>query len=407
MNKPLQIPKILTVSLLFFISKYAYSQSFTDALRLKLPKTDQYKIIKAQTFYTQGKSYLLQAQEFADSIHLKENLNTSHVNLTDLNEYYSGRIKASYCFRNSNGLLFGVLDKHIKEFWKKHPEEKMSLDMILKMENAAYDSLELGDKLRARAERKYSMEDKIPLVTQAENTEEKALFTLDKVLYIYLNWPTQPNMAWLYSDNTADPYQINQQNVIPLSSIQLDTITILKDTIHKATSIYALMHISENQIDNFNEFLKARHPDKMESYLIDFQKLYDIAIDSLHREWRKYLTSGIVAPDTLKPALSPNDTNITPGVNDFRYKLQIAASRVKIGYNELQKQYSGNEKISELYEDNWFKYTIGSYQTYNDPRTFRDEWKSKVQGIFVIAYYNGKRIKITTSLIKKKQNAGN
>jgi hypothetical protein len=70
---------------------------------------------------------------------------------------------------------------------------------------------------------------------------------------------------------------------------------------------------------------------------------------------------------------------------------------------QIQEQhsiFSGTEKINESLEDGWFKYTIGSFNTYQAARSFRNELKSKVKGIFVIAYYNGKRIKITTTLIQ-------
>lgn len=375
--------------MLFLNGIEVYSQDFFDELRLKLPKQDQSKILKANTYLVKGKSYLVKSKEFADSMQLNDKLSSAKTNDPEINFYYSGRINASYCFKTSNGILFGVLDKNIRLFWKNHPNEKQPLELILKLENASYDSLVLGDKFRAIAERKYLIKDKIPLVSQAETIEEKALFNLSKVLYLYLNWPLQPDLAWLYSDDNADPYKPGQNKEIRLSSIILDTVTVRKDTLYKSASLYSLMHITENQIDMFNQFLKKTHPDKMESYLINFQKLPDTIIGSLHIEWRKYLNSEFAATNTLK-------------TEDFIYKVQIAASRIKMGYQERQKIYSGNELIIESFEDKWFKYTIGSFQNYNNARKFRDELKNKIKGAFVIAYYNGIRIKITPDIVSNK-----
>jgi hypothetical protein len=55
---------------------------------------------------------------------------------------------------------------------------------------------------------------------------------------------------------------------------------------------------------------------------------------------------------------------------------------------------------SGLNEENWYKYAIGEYSTYNAARQLRDQ--SNIPGVFVIAYYNGKRIKITPAIAYKK-----
>lgn len=371
--------------MLFLNGINSYSQDFADELILKLPKPDQYKILKARTFYARGKVFIAKSKEFADSAQLSNDPTDSKDELK-INEYYYERINASYCFKTSNGLYFSVLDKNIKLFWKKHKNDKESLAFIVKLENASYDSVLMGDKLRATAERKDLLRDKIPLVAKAENMEETAIFNLSKVLYAYLNWPAIPDSIWLYSSNISVPVKTVKNDTVLISRINPDTVRIKKDSLNKSSSLYNLLHISENQIDKFNEFLEKNHPDKMQSYLTDFQKIYDSTIDSLHIEWRKYLNSGLVPPDTLK-------------ANDFIYKVQIAASRVKMSIAEQKKIYSGNEIIDESYEDQWYKYTIGSFETYNKAHEFRDELKTTVRGVFVIAYYRGIRIKITLSLI--------
>jgi hypothetical protein len=51
----------------------------------------------------------------------------------------------------------------------------------------------------------------------------------------------------------------------------------------------------------------------------------------------------------------------------------------------------------ELNEDNWYKYAIGEFPTYADAKRLKDNLN--VPGAFVIAYLNGKRIKILQSKV--------
>jgi len=399
-----------------------YSQPFTDELINKLPRIDQYKFLKAETFNKKGKAFLEKGGIKPDSATLSDTT-LSEKEEEKIDNYYINRIKASYCFRDANGLLYYVLDKYIKAFWKKNKENKKSLDIFVKIENAAYDSLIRADKLREMAEKESAIADKIPLVSTAEAMEGKALFRLEKVLFVYVNWPEPANIPWLFSDDKINPRIPEMEKEVLLSSIQLDLDSTKKDTAHRATSIYNLMHISENQIDNFNEFLKTKYPDKTEAYLIDFQKLHSNVIDSLHRKWEEYsfgqkidadndkssLFSTVRPPDkTVKSSQHVADRvnlKLTTETNTnefdasgFVYKVQLSACRIKLQMNELSKVYPDLENIVESFEDNWFKYTAGSFKSYQQAKDFKVTLK--VKGAFVIAYYNNKRIKITTDMIK-------
>jgi hypothetical protein len=415
-----------------------FSQQFTDELMTKLPKPYQYKILKAETFNKKGKAFLEKGGPVPDSLTLADST-LSKTEEKTIDEYYINRIKAAYCFRDANGLLYGVLDKFIKEFWKKFQGDKKPLEILIKIENAAYDSLIRADGLREKAEKELYLSDKVPLVSTAEVIENKALFRLEKVLYAYLNWPEQLNVAWLFSDDKSDPRIPSSEKEIQLSSIQLDLDSAKKDTVHKATSIYSLLHISENQVDNFNDFLKAKYPTKAENYLIDFQELNKNVIDSLHKKWQKYSFGEQLGSDTVQSKVfsninitsnnavtseqsivqshnnvstqTPSKQNATlsvpsgyqkspkieiPETRGFLYKVQISASRLRIPMQELRKIYPGQENITESFEDNWYKYTIGTFKFYHDARIFRDS--IEVKGAFVIAYFNGKRIKISSEM---------
>ena len=82
----------------------------------------------------------------------------------------------------------------------------------------------------------------------------------------------------------------------------------------------------------------------------------------------------------------------------FLFKVQIAACRVKLSHEDLQIVYQGPEKIMEVFENNWFKYFIGTFTSFDEALNLRD--KTNVNGIFIAAYFNGKRVKIPQYLKK-------
>lgn len=383
-----------------------FSQPFTDELFSKLPKPSQYKILKAETFRKKGTSFLEKGGT-APSLKMLEDTTLSEQENDKIDNYYINRIKASYCFRDANELSYHVLNKYIQEFWQKFKGDKESLSILIKIENTAYDSLLIADGLRAQAEKEEMLIDKVPLVSKAEIIENKALFKLQKVLFAYMNWPEETNIPWLFSDDVINPRGINADKEIQLSSIQLEDIDSYPgDSLPRARSIYSLLHISDDEVDKFNNFLKAKYPTKAESYLIDFRKLNESVIDSLHKKWREYSFNGKLGVDSTESKLFAS-VNATPSAGSssaldnqstkgFHYKIQIAASRLKIAGDELRKLYTGSEKIIETFEDNRYKYAIGSFKHYKDAHVFLDD--INVKGAFVVAYYNGKRIKITTEM---------
>ncbi|HEX3006115.1 MAG TPA: hypothetical protein VHO90_00710 [Bacteroidales bacterium] len=81
----------------------------------------------------------------------------------------------------------------------------------------------------------------------------------------------------------------------------------------------------------------------------------------------------------------------------FVYRIQISACRIPLDSKAQQSIYDGEHKIIELNEDNWYKYAIGEFPTYADAKRLKDNLN--VPGAFVIAYLNGKRIKILQSKV--------
>lgn len=102
--------------------------------------------------------------------------------------------------------------------------------------------------------------------------------------------------------------------------------------------------------------------------------------------------------------ISERDTVVTVA-EGFIFRVQIVACRVPLDKKTLRGIYNGPLEILELNEDNWYKYAIGEFTTYKAARQLRDQ--SNIPGVFVIAYLNGKRIKITPAIAYKKFSTKN
>jgi hypothetical protein len=102
--------------------------------------------------------------------------------------------------------------------------------------------------------------------------------------------------------------------------------------------------------------------------------------------------------------ISEKDTVVTVA-EGFIFRVQIVACRVPLDKKTLRGIYNGPLEILELNEDNWYKYAIGEFTTYKAARQLRDQ--SNIPGVFVIAYLNGKRIKITPGIAYKKFSTRN
>ncbi len=258
------------------------------------------------------------------------------------------------------------------------------------------------------------------------------------------------NLQTLKSDTVSLVKSIDKE---PLP-IKYDDVVVGNDS-----SLYGKVKVNEEQIDQFNSFLKKTYPQNYESYVIDFKRLDYSNINELSDAWHTYLYHSKIQDDASKLKLamvdtanidtssaegkilltenrlknkrlkakyaqltSKNTTNKPKGKKNkvigesiynqeyipksvdssgFVFRVQIAASRIRLDKNTIAGIYGGIEKIDELFEDKWFKYAIGIYSNYRSARKMRDQLK--VPGAFVIAYVNGKRIKITPAIVYKRQ----
>ena len=213
------------------------AQDLATEIMAKLPKSDQIKILKANQETNKGNEIL--SKVLADTVYV---LDTAHYdkNYKILTKYYSERLKASYCFKNANGMWFGVFQKQSKSFWHKYKNDKNLLENIVQVEKSTLIPFTKQTIYREKAENSMYIDDKVPLLIHAERIETEALIKLREVLYVYLNWPQQPDMVWFYSEKDSVPHEtISTAFVKPskdsILSEKQDSTGLKPDTIAKDT----------------------------------------------------------------------------------------------------------------------------------------------------------------------------
>jgi len=72
------------------------------------------------------------------------------------------------------------------------------------------------------------------------------------------------------------------------------------------------------------------------------------------------------------------------------FKVQIAAHTMPLSEDYLNTVYKGTMKIDMIFEEDWYKYSIGRYTTFDNAEATRLE--CKIKKAFVVAYQEGKKI---------------
>jgi hypothetical protein len=100
---------------------------------------------------------------------------------------------------------------------------------------------------------------------------------------------------------------------------------------------------------------------------------------------------GETEPTDQEGKIIPGEGHSQPQ-GELIYIIQIAAHVNEIPYNELRKIYNGDRQIKMMNEDNWYKYYLGPYTTFEEAGIVMKSLQ--MRNIFLAAYLNGRRIDI-------------
>ncbi len=90
---------------------------------------------------------------------------------------------------------------------------------------------------------------------------------------------------------------------------------------------------------------------------------------------------------------------------DLEYKVQILSSTRALDRDSIRKEYAIKDKLQEENFNGLYKYTVGSFSTYEQARDFKNKLDFSRYIPFVIAYNRGTRITVgeAMSLASKKK----
>ncbi|MFH0761682.1 MAG: DUF6089 family protein [Bacteroidota bacterium] len=103
----------------------------------------------------------------------------------------------------------------------------------------------------------------------------------------------------------------------------------------------------------------------------------------------------VEAPAVVKTVETAGNIQKAHVVQGIEFRIQCGAFRDnRQAPSELAAKYGINELIQEEYIDGWYKYTVGSFKTYEEAGQFRDAFikRTKILSAFIVAYRDGKRL---------------
>ncbi len=105
--------------------------------------------------------------------------------------------------------------------------------------------------------------------------------------------------------------------------------------------------------------------------------------------------------EPVKVVAEPGKIQPSVGLTGIEFRVQCGAFRdSRQAPSLLAARYGIKETIQEEFVDGWYKYTVGSFRTYDDAVKFRDRFiqQTKILSAFIVAYKNGKRITVKEAL---------
>jgi hypothetical protein len=157
--------------------------------------------------------------------------------------------------------------------------------------------------------------------------------------------------------------------------------------------------------------LKIREANELEREAINDQgralQIYSDYPVEYNYEWENDITLEEIYEIYKNPAVNepPEDIYATVDpeakvdpelMEDIIFKVQIAAHTVPLTEEYLRTIYKGGMSIDMIYEDEWYKYSIGRYLSFEEATSTLDE--CKVRKAFIVAYQGGNKLTIQEAI---------
>jgi tetratricopeptide (TPR) repeat protein len=121
--------------------------------------------------------------------------------------------------------------------------------------------------------------------------------------------------------------------------------------------------------------------------------------DVTPEELAKFFNNPLVKlPPEVVFKVKPSEVKKEPEGGPIQFRVQIAAHTVPLEQGYIRTFYTGNDTVNETYENGWYKYQIGTFETFQDAEKLRVG--CRVPRAFIVAYQDNKKISIKEALAK-------
>ncbi len=148
------------------------------------------------------------------------------------------------------------------------------------------------------------------------------------------------------------------------------------------------------------------------SYHVKLDKIYGqlpmtsiLYLERTNKEYRFktdiFIKRKIIAEPIAVQEEKPKEEEMVSPSEKVEFQIQVRASyKKKLSLDSLKNYFGIDNRIVENKVGNWYKYSIGSFKTYQEARDFRNDLtqQRKLKDAFIIAYYDGERLNTLSEL---------
>ena len=376
--------------ILYLLLSVIISTGFTD-IDLPLEKEDQKKLEKALKLNQEAQGFLDKANALYSTLAQYDKSDESNLKRIgklekDAIEF---QLKALKLQGEANWLERNVYKKVIpllRSDYSKNNNITVELSLLeerieelfLKAENFKYEADKLGE------DESYTRFSKL---SEAQKLEKESIVNQKELISYYLG------------EKTID---LKNQNV----GSQYEKEVVINDDLLRAYMNYVNSQDTLITVDVFRnlmysgQFSASSFRDTWDNYIYT-DVVYADRTDSLEIDIIAEVDAKITDTETDQHSETEKEDILTGAV----YKVQIAANNSPLSQHHLKKIYDGNKKVQMVSEDDWYKYSIGDFNSYAEAEEFKRSLK--ITDAFVVAYTENKKVDLLAlnkdNKVSKKQ----
>jgi hypothetical protein len=120
----------------------------------------------------------------------------------------------------------------------------------------------------------------------------------------------------------------------------------------------------------------------------------DISVEEVYEIYKNPAVNE--PPEDIYATVDPNKKVDPVLMEEIIFKVQIAAHTVPLTEEYLRTIYKGGMPIDMIYEDEWYKYSIGRFTSFDEATKVLEG--CKVRKAFIVAYQGGKKLTIKEAI---------